>query len=309
MSIYTTSSPVLFIIFNRPDTTERVFDKIKEAKPKKLYIAADGPRKDKIQEAELCSAARSVIDKIDWPCEVLTLFRENNLGCKYAVSSAITWFFDHEQQGIILEDDCLPSNDFFRFCDEMLDRYKNDSRIRHITGCNLQDGRKWGDATYYFSNNVHVWGWAGWKRVWDEYDVELKEYKEEEVGEQLAKIFDEKLLVESWKSVFVELKKGNIDTWDYQVGFKSFFNNGLCIIPNYNLISNIGFRPDGTHTFDPENRNSNIPFDKLPVTIIHPKYFLPQKAADQFTWNHDFDIERRKKKERKRRIKRFFGLK
>lgn len=299
-SSYKTHSPVLFIVFNRPDTTFRVFEKIRETKPTKLYIAADGPRASRTTDHARCNEVRSILNMVDWPCDIQTLFREENLGCKYAVSSAIDWFFERETEGIILEDDCLPSNDFFRFCDSMLVKYRTDTRIRHITGCNLQQGKKWGPASYYFSNNVHVWGWAAWKRVWEQYDVELAKYEEDEVEEQLAKIFIEPLLVESWKEIFSKLKRGEIDTWDYQLGLANFFNNGLCIIPNVNLISNIGFGPDGTHTFTEDDRNSNIPLESLPGPIVNPKYILPEKQADMFTWSTDFNIARRKKEKSKK---------
>lgn len=304
---YYTRSAVLFIIFNRPDTTEQVFEKIKEAKPPKLYIAADGPRKSNIKDETLCRLARQVVEDITWDCEVKILFRQQNLGCKYAISSAISWFFEQEEEGIILEDDCFPSNDFFRFCDEMLARYRFDTRIRHITGCNLQEGKKWGAASYYFSNNIHVWGWAGWKRVWGEYDPELGKYKEYEVEEQFNKIFQEPLLTESWKDIFIKMKNQDIDTWDYQLGIINFFNNGLCIIPNVNLVSNIGFRPDATHTVTENGRHANIPHQELDKEISHPKYILPEKQADIFTWNLDFDIEARKAKNKtlKNRIKKW----
>lgn len=297
---YQTHSAVLFIVFNRPNTTFRVFEKIKEARPGKLYIAADGPRSSNTLDLERCSEARSVIDLIDWPCEAKTLFRKDNLGCKYGVASAIDWFFENEEEGIILEDDCLPGNDFFRFCDLMLQRYREDTRIRHITGCNLQYGRKWGSASYYFSNNVHVWGWATWKRVWQQYDVELTNYNEDEIEEQFSKIFAEPLLVESWTEIFLKMKRNEIDTWDYQLGIANFFNNGLCIIPNSNLISNIGFGPDGTHTFSESDRNSNLPVESLPEIISHPKFILPEKEADSFTWNLDFHVESRKKRKLKK---------
>ncbi|PRY53696.1 hypothetical protein B0I27_103166 [Arcticibacter pallidicorallinus] len=299
-SFYQTRSAVLFVIFNRPDTTFRVFERIKQTRPAKLYIAADGPRSDNPSDQERCMEARSVIEKIDWPCETKTLLRDENLGCKYGVSTAIDWFFDNEQEGIILEDDCLPSNDFFRFCDLMLERYRNDTRIRHITGCNLQYGKKWGSASYYFSNNVHVWGWAAWKRVWQQYDVELASYNENEIEEQFSKVFPEPLLVESWSEIFEKMKRNEIDTWDYQLGIANFFNNGLCVIPNFNLISNIGFGPNGTHTFSETDRNANIVSEDLPDVIVHPKYILPEKQADMSTWNADFHIERRRKSKAKK---------
>lgn len=305
-----TKSPILFLIFNRPDTTKLVFDQIKQARPQKLYIAADGPRKNILEEEHLCNKTREIIHLIDWKCEVKTLFRESNLGCKYAVSSAINWFFEKESEGIILEDDCLPNHDFFLFCDLMLDRYREDARIRHITGCNLHNGKKWGSSSYYFSNNTHVWGWATWKRVWKDYDPELSVYNVDEVEYELQKIFNEQLVVESWVEIFKRLKQKDIDTWDYQLTLINYFNNGLSVIPNVNLISNIGFRSDGTHTQNPQDRFSNVPLTPLPEEFTHPRYVLADKSADMSTLYHDFDIVRRKRRKRKlkNQIRRFLGI-
>jgi hypothetical protein len=305
--VYKTQSPILFIIFNRPDTTQRVFDKIKEAQPQRLYVAADGPRTTKPAEAEMCEQARAIIKQVDWPCEVKTLFRDSNLGCKHAVSSAIDWYFENEEEGIILEDDCLPANDFFRYCDTMLEQYRYDTRIRHVGGCNLQMGKKWGDASYYFSNMTHVWGWAGWRRVWKEYDKELSRYHSNEVRPQLETIFSDKFIVDTWEELFNHVKGGRIDTWDYQLGFLNFFNNSLSVIPNVNLISNIGFGENSTHTTDANSLNANLPLGKL-GDITHPLYVLPQKGADLFTLRYDFNIEARWKKYNrpKYKVKRWF---
>ncbi|RYU87356.1 nucleotide-diphospho-sugar transferase [Mucilaginibacter terrigena] len=299
---YQTSSAVLFIIFNRPDTTERVFAQIRQTRPTRLYIAADGPRANKPGEQPLCEQARNITTQIDWPCEVKTLFRESNMGCKEAVSSAITWFFEQEEEGIILEDDCLPASDFFRFCDTMLEKYRHDERIRHICGCNLQHGKKWGEDSYYFSNLSHVWGWAGWRRVWKDYDKELSNYQLSDAGPQLANIFEDKFIVETWVSIFKQLKAGLIDTWDYQLGFLNFFNNGLAVIPNVNLITNIGFGESSTHTHDINNKNANLPVQEL-GEITHPLYVLPQKQADVYTLNDDFNIAARWKKYNKPKYK------
>ena len=163
MSEYIAQSPVLFLVFNRPDTTLRVFSEIRKAQPKKLYIAADGPRAERPNEDLLCQQTLDIFKKIDWPCEIQTLFRKENLGCKEAVSSAITWFFEREEEGIILEDDCLPAPSFFRYCDTLLEKYRFDTRIRHIAGVNHHSGKRWGDASIFFANHTHVWGWASWR--------------------------------------------------------------------------------------------------------------------------------------------------
>jgi len=292
---YKTISPVLFIIFNRPEQTERVFAEIRQAAPSRLYVAADFPRSNRVGEAALTERVRSVVNLVDWECEVKTLFSDHNLGCKEAEASAMTWFFDQEEEGIILEDDTLPNNDFFRFCDTMLEHYRHDSRIRHICGCNLQHGKKWGNASYYFSNISHGWGWAGWRRVWKDYDRDLKQYEASDIRPQLENIFEDSFIVDSWEQIFIDVKAGKIDTWDYQYGFLNFFNNSLSVIPNYNLITNIGFGVNSTNTHDADNINANIPLEPLDE-IIHPLYIVPQKKADEASLKHDFNVDARRKK-------------
>ena len=287
-------SPILFIIFNRPDTAKQVFDQIRKAKPSRLYVAADGARPGKTGEEDLCISARVVVSNIDWACEVKTLFRDANLGCKNAVSSAIDWFFDNEEEGIILEDDCLPADSFFNFCDTLLEKYRYDTRIRHITGCNLQLGKKWGNGSYYFSNMTHVWGWAGWRRVWKDYDKNLEKYESADVQEKLKNIFQDPFVIDKLKTVFDEVKAGKMDTWDYQLDFANYFNNGLTIIPNENLISNIGFNASATHTFDIDNIYANMPLGKIDE-VIDPLYIMPEKQADMVVLTRDFNIAERRR--------------
>lgn len=307
MPAYQTTSPVLFLIFNRPDTTQRVFEQICEAKPAKLYIAADGPRKDREGENALCKETRGIIKNINWPCDVKTLFRDENLGCKYGVSTALDWFFTHEEEGIIIEDDCLPSNDFFRFCDILLEKYRYDTRISAIAGCNLHSGKKWSDKSYYFSNNLEVWGWASWKRIWQQYDPELSAYQEKEVTEAFNTIFNEPILTKEYLEIFSQLKAGKIDTWDYQLKLISFFNNGLTIIPNVNLITNIGFRADATHTKTSNDKFANLPTETLSDTLSHPSFILPNKEADRDILEFEFQIRQKKIKHNtfSRRFKRW----
>ena len=310
MSNYVVKSPVLFLIFNRPDTTLKVFNEIRIAQPSKLYIAADGPRKDRLNESSLCEQTRAILGKIDWDCEIKTLFRKNNLGCKEAISSAITWFFDNEEEGIILEDDCLPSKSFFYYCDTLLEKYRLDTRIRHIAGSKLHIDKTWGSASTYFTNQTHVWGWASWRRVWKDYDKNLSNYQENEVRHQLGNIFSDPFVVDSWVNIFKELKAGKIDTWDYQLAFLNYFNNSLSINPNVNLISNIGFGESATHTFEPNHIYSNIPIGEI-TDITYPKYTLPEKDADYALFQHDFNLVERWKKHNKLKyqVKRWFKRK
>src|SRR5262249_47548369 len=165
-----TKVPVLFLVFNRPETTARVMEAIRAAGPERLYVAADGPRDSKTGEAEHCAEVRQLAMNVDWPCDVRTLFRDRNLGCRRAVSSAITWFFEQEPEGIILEDDCLPSFDFFPYCAELLERYRDDERVMAICGSAYADVSSDYPHSYYFSYYADMWGWATWRRAWLHYD-------------------------------------------------------------------------------------------------------------------------------------------
>lgn len=237
-------TPILFLIFNRPNNTKKVFAEIRKQKPKYLYIAADGPRND-LFEITLCKEVRKVVTNIDWDCELKTLFREKNLGCKYAVSSAIDWFFEHVEGGIILEDDCLPDTSFFLFCDELLKKYKHDNKIMHITGTNLNDNLKFGDGSYYCSNYPNIWGWATWKRAWEKYDLELNntDFYLELIKNKFKYHSEQKF----WESRINLLDTG-LDTWDYQWMFSIWREDGICLNSNYNLVLNIGFDKEATHT-------------------------------------------------------------
>jgi hypothetical protein len=300
---YTIQSPILFLVFNRPDKTSRVFEEIKAAKPSRLYISADGPRPGNTEDVRLCNTVRAIVTQIDWPCKVKTKFNLENKGCKMAVSSAISWFFDQETEGIILEDDCLPAPAFFNFCDNLLEKYRNDTRIFCITGFNAQQGRIRDEASYYFSQISNIWGWASWKRVWKLYDADLSNYTNEHALRFLQNNFQDPLLISEWMDIFEQLKEGKIDTWDHQFHFLSFFENGLCIVPNVNLISNIGFGPDATHTLSPQDLNANQAFGEL-KTLIHPVLVSPDKEADYFLLNNEFRLDEKRLKIQKDQLPR-----
>jgi hypothetical protein len=306
---YNVQSPVLFLVFNRPDCTQRVFRQIKAARPARLYISADGPRADRPDDQALCKDVRNIISDIGWDCEVKTVFNEENKGCKIAVSSAIDWFFDQEEEGIILEDDCLPADSFFFFCDLMLDKYRTNQRIFCITGSNAQKGIQRGTASYYFSQLANIWGWASWKRVWKWYDRELDRYDEGNAVHFLQNNFADPLLREYWLNAFQRLKKGEVDTWDQQFQYLTFFENGLCVTPNINLISNIGFGEQATHTFIPLEHNAMQPLGEM-QNIIHPGEMIPDKEADYFLFNLEFKLDEKRLKIQKdkmlrRRFKRW----
>ena len=200
----------------------------------------------------------------------------------------------------------MPANSFFKFCDVLLEKYRDDTRIRHITGCNLQYERKWGSGSYYFSNMTHVWGWASWKRAWKAYDRTLGKYSETDAKTFLSAIFEDRLIVDSWVNIFNEVKAGKIDAWGYQLDFANYFNNGLTIIPNQNLISNIGFGANATHTLDAQSLYANIPLTEM-MEIVDPLSISPEKQADLIVLTRDFNIEEKLRRENSlgRRVKKW----
>lgn len=276
------TTPVLFLIFNRPDTTQKVFNAVREAKPKKLFVAADGPRSDKEGESEKCRKAREIATSVDWDCEVKTLLRAKNLGCKIAVSTAIDWFFENVEEGIILEDDCLPSQSFFWFCQELLEHYRDDTRIMHISGNNFQFGHKRGEGTYYFSKYNHIWGWSTWKRAWKCFDVNMKSFEEFKREDQINNVFRIKQQQKYWVKVFQKTYDSEIDSWGYIWTYTCFTNNGLCVLPNINLVSNIGFDSESTHTKGNDSIFSQMEVEEI-SEIVHPEFVLADQEADLLT--------------------------
>ena len=276
------ATPILFLIFNRPDTTNKVFEKIREIRPRQLFISADGPRPDKKEEAQKCAEARKVIQRIDWKCDLKTNLSEKNLGCRVGVSSGIHWFFVHVTEGIILEDDCVPDISFFHFCETLLKRYRTDARIMHIGGVNFQDGRVRGTGSYYFSNISHIWGWATWKRAWEKYDVNVSTYPQVLEQNLFSTVFSDPATRRYWKKNIDLVYKKKKDTWDVQWQYAVSINNGLSILPNVNLVSNIGFDAHATHTIDNFNTLANRPSSHVD-TLTHPAFIVPDKEADAYT--------------------------
>lgn len=251
----------------------RILESIRNQRPAQLFIAADGPRHLKPGEDALCRETRdTVMNRIDWPCEVRTLFREQNMGCARAVSSAINWFFSQVEEGIILEDDCLPDPTFYDFCTTLLERYRNNDRVMHIGGSNYQAGIARGNASYYYSRYAHIWGWATWRRAWQYYDFSLQRYRHsstEDLPPQFARELD----------AFFEEK---VDTWDTQWFLTVLFNKGLSVTPNTNIIRNIGYGKEATHTRNEPNWFKKMVYGSIPH-ITHPAMLAPDSEADAYT--------------------------
>ena len=276
-------TPVLLIIYNRPELTEKVFDVIRSVRPKQLFIAADGPKQEKIADAARCAETRAVTEKINWDCDVKRLYRDKNLGCKDAITSGINWFFGQVEEGIILEDDCVPDETFFTFCKEMLSRYRNNERIMHINGTNFLLGKKV-PGSYYFSNFAHPWGWAGWRRAWKKYDSDMKTFPEFKEKNMFDRVSKNKRLKNFWLSVLEKTYDGTFErnsVYDYQWFFTIWYNKGIVITPTVNLVSNIGFGPDATNTIYSYVSRSNMKRGAM-HNIIHPKEIVVNEKLDEF---------------------------
>jgi hypothetical protein len=273
-------TPVLFLIFRQPEVTRRVFEQIRAAKPTKLYVAADGPRANRLDDIADCEATRAVVANIDWNCELHTRFLPSNLGLKRAVSSALDWFFEAEEEGIILEYDCLPDPSFFPYCETMLERYRNDDRVFSITGNNIQADIQRGDGDYYFSRFTAVWGWASWRRSWSLWRPKLEDFEVFLDTKVIESTVTDKKGQEFWIKTFEAVHAGlNVTTWAFCLIYAQLKQGGYCVVPNRNLIMNIGFGVEGTNAVEP-----NHPLARLETCELNsynePTFFVPDLAAD-----------------------------
>jgi hypothetical protein len=274
-------SPVLFMIFNRPREARITFECIRRARPPRLYVAADGPRLGRADDDFSCKETRAVTERVDWPCEVRRLFRKRNLGCGLAVASAISWFFQHEAEGIILEDDLFIHPDFFVFCDVLLEKYRSVEKIMHIGGVNFQFGLRHGPAAYYFSCLGHCWGWATWADAWAKYDHGMSGLSKV-LSTVVPELFQSGLVREHYRQVFSMTKNDRIDTWDYRWLYSRWKNNGLAVSPNVNLVRNIGFSGTATHTRNSAGVPGHMEVEALPGPVTHPAEISRAVAADEW---------------------------
>lgn len=283
-------TPIAFCIFNRPMLTLRVFDAIAQQRPKRMFIIADGPREHVAGDEDQVAMTRAVLNRIDWPCEVQCNFSNQNLGCRNRMATGLTWAFDHCERLIVLEDDCLPDQSFFGFCESLLERYENDERIMMISGDNFQPERRTKDS-YYFSRYPHIWGWASWRRAWDHYDIEMPSWPVTRGNRLLADHFEDETEYEFWQAVLDRQHSNLVDTWDYAWAYACWKNNGLTILPEVNLICNLGFDSKATHTTDANSAWANLattPIGKLK----HPKWVERLDIADRWTFENLFNKHR-----------------
>jgi hypothetical protein len=291
--------PVLLLVCDRPDLTRRVLDRIREARPRQLYVAADGPRLDGAEGARLCEEARAAALDVDWDCDVETLLRERNLGCKHAVGSAITWFFERVEEGIVLEDDCVADPTFFGFCAELLERYRKDKRVVAIGGNNFREAPPGRNETYTFSAYPQIWGWATWRRAWAHYDGTLSRWPELRETGWLEGFLGDRTAARFWRAVFDRDLQGQIDTWDFAWTLACWAQDGLTVHPSINLVSNVGFDDRATHTRNPASPLADVRADRIDVALVHPPAVARDYEADRFTAEHVHRVSLRTSRRRR----------
>lgn len=267
----TVDTPVALILFNRPEPTARVFDSIRKARPPRLFLIADGPRPDRPDDAALVATARKTTDRVDWPCDVVKLFSDENLGVGKRVASGIDFVFESAPEAIILEDDCLPSDSFFPFCETLLRRYRDNENVMLISGTNNLLTWKAAEQDYHFSAYGSIWGWASWRRAWRQYDFDLNSLSDSTTCERVAGFLSDSDQYEYMYHMCEQVRTGEIDTWDYQWAWDRLANQGLAIVSAKNLVSNLGFGDSATHTVRPNLLSSNLSRFEAPPDLRKPK--------------------------------------
>ena len=284
--------PILLIVWRRPHILSQVINAIRPLAPKYLFVACDGPRPDRPGEAEKVAATREVIDsEIDWPCQIKRLYSDVNQGCSDGPIRAITWFFDQVEEGIILEDDCIPHLDFFSYCATLLERYRHDERVWCISGSNFQNGEWRGDGSYFFSHIPLIWGWATWRRCWSHYNKALISWPKFRESSLFESIMYDECMRYYWSNKWdLTYMNDQVTWWDYQWVYTCISNGGLSVHPNLNLIRNIGTGPDASHTFG--GMLSYELSDRSISPICHPAFIVSDSFADRHLFDNTFGGKR-----------------
>lgn len=276
--------PVAFVIFNRPELTRVSFESIRSARPQRLFLISDGPRRDREGEAERVREARRIAEDVSWDCDVVRIYADENLGCGRRISSGISAALRHVDRLIVLEDDCVAHASFFGYCRELLRVYEPDSRVMAISGDNFQPAERRYEASYWFSKFPHCWGWATWRRAWQHFDLAMERWPSWRDSGGLERCCDCPRETAYWSKLFDRVRAGRIDTWDYPWLFACWSAGGLTALPRVNLVSNIGFGPDATHT------DKSSPLAALPTAdlgpIVHPSEVVRDAVADR--WSDDY---------------------
>jgi len=269
------------LLYRRPALLQQVFDAVAAARPARLLLVADGPR-DESERAD-CAAARRIVERVDWPCEVQRLYADTNLGCKHRVASGLDWVFSQVEEAIILEEDCVPDPSFFTFCEELLARYRNDERVFGISGANLHADHRQPRHSYHFSSYSHIWGWATWRRAWRHYDVDMKSWPAQRAAGLLDTVFDSTEETRYWRTILDTVHSGAVDTWDYQLLYAMWSQKAWFAIPEVNLVSNIGFGPGATHTLSADARVAALPAGAI-GDLDHPDTVDRDREADRLVF-------------------------
>jgi len=241
-------SAVLLVIFRRPETTSSVFEAVRAAQPPRLYIAADGPRVDHPDDAALCAATRDVVEQIDWPCEVTRLYHDTNVGLVKNLVPAVDTMMDREGEGIILEDDTVPTQTFFDYCDALLARYRDDERVGVVSGYNPAMSTQLDGNVHYFSELPMTWGWATWQRAWQGQDATFKQWPGDTTGfpPSIMRTYGAPA---AWVSWLERVRARDLPSvWDYVFFYHCWVNERLAVLPGRSLVTNVGFGAEATHT-------------------------------------------------------------
>jgi hypothetical protein len=304
-SDWTLSTSVAMGIFNRPEATARVFAEVRRARPPRLFVFADGPRPDRPSESALCAEAREVVEQVDWPCDVATEYAEQNLGTRARFSSGLDWVFESAEEAIVLEDDCLPHPTFFRFCEEILSRYRDDERVMHVSGDNFSmvnargirarvsrsvQGRL--GPSYYFSGYPHVWGWGSWRRAWQRYEGAMDSWSDPNTRGNVIASFADPAERSFWEHTWDALAKGEDDSWAYQWVLACIANDGLSVMPRRNLVSNLGFGPGAVHTTNTDDLFAELPLEGARFPLRHPRSIVRDASADAQVAHQQFGRSR-----------------
>ena len=284
------TTPVVLVIFNRPEETSKVLDSIKAARPERVFVISDGPRPNVLDEAQKVLACRELISNIDWPCSVELNYSEVNMGCKARIVSGLTWVFSKADRAIILEDDCLPGADFFEFCQTLLRQYEYDYSVGSISGWNSFPDMNEAAADYYFSRYPRAWGWATWGRTWKLYEESICDDEELLGSKAFKKSSTSTASRRFWKILREQIAKKTLDTWDVQLLFSFWKHNLVTVIPRLNLVRNIGFGSAATHTTDPNTWYSKVPAFDLRWPLVHPKSILVDQSKDKEAQDREFSV-------------------
>lgn len=275
----------MLLVFNRPALTARVFERVRAARPRRLLVVADGPRAGRGEDVESVAQVRRIVTQVDWQCELLTDFAKENLGCRRRVSSGLDWAFDGCDEAIVLEDDCLPDPSFFRFCDELLARYRDDERVMMISGLNPVAPWRADQQSYHFSYCGAIWGWASWARAWQHYDVEMRAWDDPAARDRVRDVFADPLLYEPRIAAYDRVRRGEVDTWDMQWSFARIVQSGLSVVPAVNLIRNIGVGGGATHTLG-AHPMADLPTTAMNWPLRHPAYVAVDREYDRAFTRH-----------------------